>query len=398
MSLVVRALTAADRHQSSRLGAEAFGGNPAPPEPEGTEPPPLVGTVFTGTFDGGELLARLAVHDLSSFFHGQVVPTAGIAGVTVGLEHRRRGLLGPLMRSAVAAAAEQGAVISTLFPTAPRIYRRYGYELISSITTVEIDTTALATIPPYEEGVTLRRATAADVDALLGCYLVWAQAQNGPLTRTGPRFTDPAEDFLDTTGTTMAVDSDGAVLGYCSWDRGTGYGRDIAIEVYDLVALTPGALTALARALAGFGSVAGKIQWRTSGFDELDLLIGAGQHTVTKEQPYMLRLLDVPTALSMLSAPAGSDFSVDLEVVGDDLGLTDGCYRITAADGAVHTVRTRRRTASPTFTPRGLALWWSGRMTLRNLRMAGLATGGVADDATFDALIAARPLQIRDYF
>lgn len=398
MSLVVRPLTAADRHPSSRLGAEAFGGNPTPPEPEGTEPPPLVGTVFTGTFDGGELLARLAVHDLSSFFHGQVVPTAGIAGVTVGLEHRGRGLLGPLMRSAVAAAAEQGAVISTLFPTAPRIYRRYGYELISSITTVEIDTTALAMIPPYEEGVTLRRATAADVDALLGCYLVWAQAQNGPLTRTGPRFTNPAEDFLDTTGTTMAVDSDGAVLGYCSWDRGTGYGRNIAIEVYDLVALTPGALTALCRALAGFGSVAGKIQWRTSGFDALDLLIGAGQHTVIKEQPYMLRLLDVPTALSMLSAPAGSDFSVDLEVVGDDLGLTDGCYRITAADGAVHAVRTRRRTASPTFTPRGLALWWSGRMTLRNLRMAGLATGGVADDATFDALIAARPLQIRDYF
>ena len=57
------------------------------------------------------------------------MPIAGIAAVAVRPEHRGSGLLAPLFAALLADARERGAVVSTLFPTAPGIYRRLGYEV-----------------------------------------------------------------------------------------------------------------------------------------------------------------------------------------------------------------------------------------------------------------------------
>ena len=86
------------------------------------------------------------------------MPTAGIASVAVRPEHRGAGLLAPLFAALLADARERGAVVSTLFPTAPGIYRRLGYEIVGELADVDVPVEPLTRIPA-PAGITLRRPT-----------------------------------------------------------------------------------------------------------------------------------------------------------------------------------------------------------------------------------------------
>ena len=63
--------------------------------------------------------------------------------MTVAAEARGRGALTPLFATTLGHAVERGAVLSTLFPTAPGIYRRFGFELVADFVTVHVPTAAL---------------------------------------------------------------------------------------------------------------------------------------------------------------------------------------------------------------------------------------------------------------
>src|SRR6476661_488500 len=170
---VTRRLTVDDFHDSIRLGTEAFGalpeGMPAP-TPEGF---PRPGRHTWGTFEDGELVARVVGNEFRSWFHGVEVPTCGVGGVTVVAERRGNGLLHPLFAAMLdEAAATRGEVISTLFPTAPGIYRRLGYEIGGSYDTVAVPTALLAGVAG-PAGVTTRRARLEDVPGVRTTYDAW---------------------------------------------------------------------------------------------------------------------------------------------------------------------------------------------------------------------------------
>lgn len=397
--MTTRALTADDFEQSLRLGAEAFG-----PMPAGTPPPdparfPQPGRHVHGTFDGGRLVARVTGREFHSWFHGAEVATNGIAGVAVSPESRGRGLLDDLFRAVLGEGLEErGEGVSTLFPTAPGIYRRFGYELVSSYDTVAVPTAALGAVRPGE-GVTLRRATADDMAEVRRVYDTWAAAQNGPLTRRGPSFPASDQEVLDEfTGITLACDDSG-VVGYAAWERGPGYDQSSHVEVADLIALTRDATAELCRMLGTFSSVTGQVRFLTSGADAVRLVLPSLAWPVVDSHAYMLRVHDVVVACSGLRlGPGDRERTVGFSVAGDLLGTADGSYAVTASDGSSACERVPASDALPTFTPRGLALAWSGAQSCTNLRMAGLLTGPPDQDAAIDRLFGGRQLHVRDYF
>src|SRR5918992_3937685 len=57
---------------------------------------------------------------------GRPVPASQLSGLSVGAEHRGRGVATELLRSYLAEVYERGAAISTLFPAAVQLYRRAG--------------------------------------------------------------------------------------------------------------------------------------------------------------------------------------------------------------------------------------------------------------------------------
>jgi predicted acetyltransferase len=394
---VTRLLTADDFDQTLRLGLEAFGQPPAGTPLPTAEDFPRPGAHTWGTFEGDELVARLIGREYGSWFHAAAVPTCGIAGVTVVAERRGAGLMRDLFHAVLTQAAARGEVISTLFPTAPGIYRRLGYELVGSYDTVAVPTAALATVSPAA-GTTTRRARTADVPALRGVYDAWAARQNGPLTRRGPSFPATDDEVLEgVTGITLAEEADGRLVGYAMWRRGSGYDISARIEVEDLVTLTSDAARALWRVLGSFASVTGSVRLRTSGSDVARLVLPFADWDVVERHPYMLRVHDVAAALSAL--PPAVDGQVDFRVEGDPLGTMDGDYRLRVAAGRTTCERAEIGGAAPVLTPQGMALLYAGDQSCGNLRLAGhLRGGGSADDAVLDAMLGSGQLHIRDYF
>ncbi len=390
----VRPLGADDAEASRQLGFEAFG-IPAetPSEPARFDTP---GRHSFGAYADGTLAARLSDREFDSWFGGVTLPTAGIAGVTVAAEHRGRGALTPLFDTMLRAAKDRGAVLSTLFPTASRIYRRFGYEVVAELATVSVPTATLASTRPTPS-TTTRRATEADVPAVRAVYEAWALEQNGPLTRRGPSFPATAADYLaGFTGVTVAEDSTG-IVGYVSWGRGPGYGDSARLAVTDLVARTPEAHRALLAVLGSFASVTPTTRIDTSGDDLARLFIPSLHWQVEHASPYMLKVLDVPLALSARRYPPGFTADLSFAVAGDVLAENNASYVLRVADGSGDCEP--GADTDRTLTPAGLALLYAGAQSGANLRSAGQLTGGrVDDDLVWDALFGGRQRHIRNYF
>ena len=286
-------------------------------------------------------------------------------------------------------------MVSTLFCTAPGIYRKFGYELVSSYDTVEVPAATLARIAA-PSGVRTRRATPADFDAVCEVYDAWAAAQNGPLTRRGPAFPADAKAFIDAfTGVTLAVDDAGDVVGFASWHRGQETGDSATLEVVDLLALRGDAYGALWHVLGSFGSVVGQVRLCTSGHDVARLSLPSAHWKAVEREPYMLRVHDVPGAFVGRDWPVDGD--VAFSVAGDHLGTTNGAWRLVIDRGKA-TCAPAAAPRGPVLTPGGLALAWAGAQTCANLRMAGHISGGMENDEALDRVLAPGPIHIRDSF
>jgi predicted acetyltransferase len=397
MPLTTRRLTRDDFEQSMALIREAFGDLPPGATPPSPESFPRPGYHAFGTFDGDQLVARVVTREYHSWFGGSAVPTGGIAGVAVTAERRGEKLLDELFRVVLDdGLRERGEAVSTLFCTAPGIYRKFGYELVSSYDEVEVPSATLARIRP-PAGVRTRRATPADFDAVREVYDTWAAAQNGPLTRRGPSFPADANAFIDAfTGVTLAIDEAGDVAGFASWQRGQGSGDSSSLEVSDLLALSGDAYRALWSVLGSFGSVVGQVRVYTSGHDVARLSLPSAHWTVKAREPYMLRVHDVPGAFAARDWPVDGD--VSFTVSGDHVGTTNGSWQLVIDQGKATCTPTTAADA-PVLTPAGLALAWAGAQTCANLRMAGHLAGGTSQtEAALDRLLAPRPIHIRDYF
>ena len=396
MPLTTRPLTRDDFDQSMGLIREAFGDPPPGATPPSADDPPRPGYHAYGTFDDGHLVARLATRGYHSWFGGSAVASGGIAGVVVTAERRGTKLLDELFRVALDdGLRERGEAVSTMFCTAPGIYRKFGYEVISSYDTVEVPAAALARIGA-PAGVRTRRATPADFDAVCRVYDTWAAAQNGPLTRRGPAFPADAKAFIDAfTGVTLAVDDAGEVIGFASWHRGQETGDSATLEVVDLLALRGDAYGALWHVLGSFGSVVGQVRLCTSGHDVARLSLPSAHWKAVEREPYMLRVHDVPGAFAGRDWPVDGD--VAFSVAGDHLGTTNGTWRLVIDRGKA-TCAPAAAARGPVLTPGGLALAWAGAQTCANLRMAGHISGGMENDEALDRVLAPRPIHIRDSF
>jgi predicted acetyltransferase len=396
VSLTVRRLTAENAEAAWQLGYEAFGGPSQRPAETATID--LPGRTWFGAFADDVLVGQMIDRAYDSYFGGALVPTCGIAAVTVAAEYRGQGSLAPLFTETLRFARGRGAVISTLFPTAPRIYRRFGYELIADYVTVELPTAMLAAVP-RPAGVRARRATVADFEAIRAVYDAWAREQNGPLSRRGVSFPATAEDFLGAfTGVTVALDPADRVCGFASWNRGQGYGEQAVIAIADLLATTADGYRALLAVVGSFASVTGLTKIDTSGDDLVRLFLPDLGWRVAGSSPYMLKILDLPGAIGLRRYPSGLTADLPFRLEGDFLAANNGGYVVAVAAGRASCVRDDHGN-DRILTPRGLALLYAGVQSCANLRAAGLLSGGVVgQDLDWDGLFGGRQAHIRDYF
>lgn len=377
----IRRLTEDDTDAMRRQFVEAFGAfdPPDPPVAMHTE-----GKDWWGVVVDGRLAATALGRTYDSWFGSVPVPTAGIGGVTVAPEHRGAGLLGPLLSAVLDASRERGAVVSTLFATSPGIYRRFGFEAITTLDDVRVPTAALAS----GGSTPVRRADEGDAEAVRAVHDRAVARENGPLRRRGPLFVEPPT--LRVSGVSVA-ERDGEVVGYVSWDRGRGYGAEGELRVWDLVADDADALRSLMTLLSTFDPVTPTCLLRSSGVPAWQHLLRSAHPTAVSSTPYALAVLD-PVALALPRVHPGVDTRLPFVVDGaaHALVVADGGGRLETGAPAPEGART--------LTRGGLALTFAGAATSAQLRVLGHLAGPSDDDVTWDLLFSRGPVTVRDYF
>lgn len=376
----LRPATAADADALADLSQEAFGyprQEPRSPVREGRST--WVAEV------GGRVVASATCHRYASWWWGRALPTAGIAGVKVAPEHRGQGLVARLVRTLTDEARGWGAVVSTLYATAPGAYRSLGYEVVTTHDDeTEVPLAALAGITPGR--ATLRRATPADLPVIVDTYEAWAREHNGPLTRRGPLF--PGGEAAFTGGQYTLAQRDGQVTGVMRWARSGEYDQPgNTLEVHDLVAVDDDAAASLLASAASHSSALRRVVVSTSGLDALHLLVPGWEWTVRRSYPYSLTVLDPAAALTSRAYPAWAR-------TRSTLAVGDAVWSVSFADGRATVQPLEGEEPAVRFTPRGFAAVWSGSQFLGAVRQAGLADG--EDDLW--QLFGGGQVHVRDYF
>ncbi len=351
-----------------------------------------------GLFDGKVLAAKANDRSYDSMIGGRRISTAGVAGVAVAPEYRGTGLARRLMTHLLAGARARGVVISTLFRTAPALYRSLGYEQVAELIDGSLPVSALRSIRPSVTG--LRRAVAADGPAIRRVYAAVARSGSCLLTRDGPAFDADDERLIGSfDGISLAVDPSGDVVGYVSWNRGSGYGDAGALSVVDLLALTADGYRALLAAVGSFEAVTPTIKIRTSGDDPVHWLIPGAGWSVREVSQYMLRVVDLAAAIQARGWPAGLAGEMVLEVDDPTCPWNSGRHRLVVDHGTGRLERAPHGPAATTVTPGGLALLFAGGIPVAALRRAGLVEGERPESDQFlDAAFAGPRPAILDYF
>jgi predicted acetyltransferase len=393
----IRQLGPDDADASSGMSADAFGavstGRPSFTLGEGLW--------RWGLFDQDVLAAKANDRAYHSVIGGRQVPTAGVAGVAVAPEYRGRGLGRTIMQHLLTCARQRGAVVATLFRTAPALYRSLGFEQVAELRTVELPAAALAGLQ-VPGTIALRRAEVADVVAARAVYAVVAAQGSCLLTRSGESF--PATDAarLQRLGqTTLALDDTRSVVGYVGWHRGTGYGAGAALTITDLQALTPDAYAALLAVVGSFSSVTPVVRFPSSGTDPISWFVPGGGWSVTNVEPYLLRVLDCGAAVAARGWPADVSGSVVLSLDDAVCPWNSGIFRLAIGGGEGRLVAADADDSERVVQvdPRGLAVLYAGGVQPAMLRRAGLIRGGTdADDAFLSAAFAGSQPAILDYF
>ncbi|WP_020521125.1 GNAT family N-acetyltransferase [Catelliglobosispora koreensis] len=394
MAYDLRTLEAKDTDASWDLGAVTFGyhGQPRPDNWSAVTP----GRIAVGAFDStGQLVARAVDRVQDQWFGGRPVPTSGVAGVAVAPYARRGGLGRLVLTRLLADARSRGAAISTLFPTTALPYRALGWEEVGALTYTAFPASSLAQVKA-SPSITLRPATVDDFPAIHALYAAVASASTGMLDRAGPCFTATAAEALaSVNGFTVAVNPDGEVCGYASWDRGPGYDATGKLTVYDLIASSSAATASLLAFVGNWASVTPTAVLRLTPDDPARYLFSQVGATVEKTNSWMLRIVDAVAAIAARGWPSTLDGRVSLALSDPECPWNAGDFVLTFSGG--------KATLEPggsgdvAMSPRGLALWYAG-VSPAVLRRAGFLSGDTASDALLQTATAGPPPSIHDYF
>jgi predicted acetyltransferase len=353
-----------------------------------------------GAFDGARLAGSARYHPMRQWWQGKSLPMAGVAGVKVAPEYRGRGVGRELMTELIAEMARQGYPVSALYPATAPLYRSLGWEIAGGRYETTVPMGALAGLIGPDQAVAvqaaagpagertkepagLRRASAADaavVAETLGTVY-------GALRECGPATHDPGviAAWLDNHDLFAYLADDG-FLGY-HWSDGHD-----GIRVELLAAATASTARAFWRLLASHASMADEVRAYLAPDDPITWLTREPAASVRQVWSWMLRLIDVRSAIEARGFPSAVEVSAQLELADDVLPGNAGRWRLDVSDGVGKIARDgpARREQGLHLGARGLAALYAG-VPLSTLRRAGLALGGdQSTDAALDSAFGGR--------
>jgi len=283
---------------------------------------------------------------------GAFVPTAGLSGVAVHPQHRRRGLLTAMMGTHLEHCVQRGESLSVLTASEPAIYGRFGYGLASTCVMVSVPHGAALRDVPGRDAVTLRvdhaiaeryldTAVAVQRDAAWSAGLVrpgWIQWENRAVAEA--QFRDPpAHRAGAETLRLMVAERDGRPVGFAFFRRTSRWidGNPRGTATAGTMAYVDAAAAhAIWSGLANLDLVeTTKADFLSPGDALLGLLVDPRAATPIAIDGLWVRIVDLPRALASRQYAAPADLV--LEVTDARLPSNAGRWRLRAdafTDGA----------------------------------------------------------------
>jgi predicted acetyltransferase len=334
---------------------------------------------------------------MGQFFGGRSVPMLGIAGVGVAPEARGGGLARRIMTDALREARGEGFAVSALYASTQRLYRKVGYEqagfrFVHRLPVHRIDAPAgaagLVPLEPAAWGVIKEcgRAMAARFNGNLdrGDY-IWR--------RVGKRRDTEYAPF-------GLVNASGGVDAYLflHQERDAQTGRhDVLLS--DCAWRTPEGARALLAFLGAFGTTANDVVMHAGPTHLLASLTGLQVTRTSLQELWMLRIIDVPLALSARGYPESLSVEFTIGVRDNDLPENDGVWAVRVRDG--------RAEVRPAPGPgprhiagcvRGLAMLYTGLATPAQAAGIGIIEGDAGSLEALDGVFHGGVPWMADFF
>jgi predicted acetyltransferase len=295
----------------------------------------------------GRPVAVCQLHPLAQWIAGVRFACMGLGTVAISPAHRRRGLAGRLVASALRHARERGDTVSALYPFRIRFYERLGYGLAGEALQYRFAPELLPDAPE-RAGIRLveTESQRAEVRAL---YEAWVRAQSGQVERTDAMWRDGFWE-VDDTAVVLYRAPDGRAEGYAR----ARYRTDLPpaerfLEIEERVWLSRAAQRAIYAWIASLGDQWQSVLYRAhpaEGFEnylrETRMSLGSAPQwglwfgAATLMRGPMFRLLDVPAAWAARPVnDTGTPLVLRLEVSDREIPENDGPWRMRIADGRV---------------------------------------------------------------
>jgi len=348
-------------------------------------------------FVDGRMVTTFATIPFTARFNGVAAKLGGVSAVGTRPEYRRQGLMGRIMRQAIAEMRDRGQFVAALWASQAAIYQRYGFALATHnmhYTWDPADIHFTAAAP--SEGTCQRYRPEDGMTIIRQVYTRFVEQRMLPLQRSDVLWTravlstNPANGPNHIVVYTNAADEPQGYMVY-TLRRGkvAHASRPQELVIRDVGWLTPEAYLALWNFIAKHDLV-GRVHVRrlpvddpTPVFVQEPRLLHAELH-----EGIWLRLTDVVGALEARGYAAAGRLII--EVGGDDIADWNNRVVQVETDGVTTQVTPSSRMPEIRLGIAALAALYSGKRTAYTLANWGLLRGDAPAIATASQLFQPR--------
>jgi predicted acetyltransferase len=346
--------------------------------------------------EGKSLAAGLLEIPMAHWFGGESVPTVGIAGVGVDPSARGKGLALRLMQACLRDARDAGVALSSLYPATVTLYRAAGYEIAGHHFRWSVRP---ADCPRVKNGLELSPIRPEDDLAIEETYRSFARSQAGYLDR-GPYVWNRVRAPMGENARGFVVRGEHGVEGYVYLSQQGNVATVQNLQLSDLVALTPAALSSILTLLFEHRSMVERVQWQGPPSNANLYAFPEKVFSIEMKSFWMLRVVHVERALTQRGYPP-LDLDVKLRVEDDLLRENTGTYRLALKAGRPSVEVMPESLVLPADAEigvRALASLYTGFMTPSELARAGLLRAGAATQQKLALLFGGPAPALADFF
>ncbi len=327
---------------------------------------------------------------MGQWFGGRSVDMMGVAGVGVAPGARGSGLATRMMHKAVAELRRRRVALSTLYPASVALYRRAGYEIAGASWRMSISCKALR---PGERPLTVRSYAPDDEEQVRAVYADYARTRNGWVDRGEYVWHRTRRRWEEAETRGHVFEGPERIDAYVFYrQKRTPMGFELRIA--DMAARTPAAMRSVMTFLADHRSLAEDVVWFGGADDPWLFLLPEHRYAVRLHHHWMLRVVDVASALATRGYPSG--VSAELHLAVSDEVLRGGSYRLRIADGTAEVKEGGR--GSLALDVRALAALYSGHLDALALARLGRLTGPAKQIDAARAVFCGPAAAMPDFF